>query len=93
MDGFFLFIFIGVIAGWVAGVAVERGGFALLGDVSAGMFGALMGGNLFGAVGIGGSGMLGAVMVATVGAFFLIGVLRLLRRFLSPQAYLRSRAE
>lgn len=80
MEGFLVFILIGLIAGWLAGVLVKGGGFGILGDIAVGVLGAVIGGYLFGTVGIGGSGMLGAILVATVGAIILIFVLRLIRR-------------
>lgn len=80
MEGFLVFILIGLIAGWLAGVLVKGGGFGILGDIAVGVLGAVIGGYLFGTVGIGGSGMLGAILVATVGSIILIFVLRLIRR-------------
>jgi len=80
MEGIILFIVIGLIAGWLAGVLVKGGGFGILGDIVVGVLGAVIGGYLFGVVGIGGRGLLGEVLVATVGAILLIFVLRLIRR-------------
>lgn len=39
--GFVWFIFIGLIAGWLAGVIVKGGGFGLLGDIVVGVIGAI----------------------------------------------------
>lgn len=80
MEGLLLLIFIGLVAGWLAGVLVKGGGFGILGDIVVGVLGAVIGGYLFGVVGIGGSGLLGQILVATVGAVLLIFVLRLIRR-------------
>ena len=80
MEGLLLLIFIGLVAGWLAGVLVKGGGFGILGDIVVGVLGAVIGGYLFGVVGIGGSGLLGQILVATVGAILLIFVLRLIRR-------------
>ncbi len=80
MEGLLLLVFIGLVAGWLAGVLVKGGGFGVLGDIVVGILGAVIGGYLFGVVGIGGSGLLGQILVATVGAILLIFVLRLIRR-------------
>lgn len=80
MEGLLLLVFIGLVAGWLAGVLVKGGGFGVLGDIVVGILGAVIGGYLFGVVGIGGSGLLGQIIVATVGAILLIFVLRLIRR-------------
>jgi len=80
MEGLLLLIFIGLVAGWLAGVLVKGGGFGVLGDIVVGVLGAVIGGYLFGVMGIGGSGLLGEILVATVGAILLIFVLRLIRR-------------
>jgi uncharacterized membrane protein YeaQ/YmgE (transglycosylase-associated protein family) len=80
MEGILLFIVIGLIAGWLAGVLVKGGGFGVLGDIVVGVLGAVIGGYLFGSVGIGGHGLLGEILVATVGPILLIFVLRLIRR-------------
>jgi len=80
MAGLLLLMFIGLVAGWLAGVLVKGGGFGVLGDIVVGILGAVIGGYLFGVVGVGGSGLLGQILVATVGAILLIFVLRLIRR-------------
>jgi uncharacterized membrane protein YeaQ/YmgE (transglycosylase-associated protein family) len=80
MEGLLFFVLIGLVAGWLAGVLVKGGGFGILGDIVVGVLGAVIGGFLFGAVGLGGRGMLGEILVATIGAILLIFVLRLIKR-------------
>lgn len=80
MEGLLLLLFIGLVAGWLAGVLVKGGGFGILGDIVVGILGAVIGGYVFGGMGIGGSGLLGQILVATAGAILLIFVLRLIRR-------------
>ena len=78
---FVWFIFIGLIAGWLAGVIVKGGGFGIIGDIIVGVLGALLGGFLFRFFGVYlGGGMFGAILVATIGAIVLIAVLRLIKR-------------
>ncbi|KEF42812.1 MAG: membrane protein [Cyanobium sp. CACIAM 14] len=76
-----LFLLVGVIAGWLAGVLVKGGGFGLFGDLVVGIIGALIGGLLFsGLAGAAGGGLLGSLLVATLGAVLLLVVLRVLKR-------------
>lgn len=80
MDGLLLFVLIGLIAGWLAGMLVKGGGFGILGDIVVGILGAVIGGYVFRALGISAGGLVGAILVATVGAVILIFILRLIRR-------------
>lgn len=80
MNGLIWFIFVGLIAGWLAGVLVKGDGFGILGDIIVGILGAVLGGFLFDYAGIGMGGFLGSILVATIGAVILISVLRLVRR-------------
>ena len=75
-----IFLAIGAVAGWLAGVLMSGGGFGLLGDIVVGIIGALVGGVLFGALGISAGGLVGAIVTATVGAVVLIFLLRLIKR-------------
>jgi uncharacterized membrane protein YeaQ/YmgE (transglycosylase-associated protein family) len=75
-----IFLAIGAVAGWLAGVLMSGGGFGLLGDIVVGIIGALIGGFLFGALGISVGGLVGAIVTATVGAVVLIFILRLVKR-------------
>jgi len=56
------------------------GGYGLLGDLILGVIGAIVGGYLFGMLGIGAGGLIGALITATVGAIVLIALLRLIKR-------------
>ncbi|MCX5862799.1 MAG: GlsB/YeaQ/YmgE family stress response membrane protein [Desulfomonile sp.] len=78
---FIWFILVGLVAGWLAGVLVEGGGYGVIGDIIVGVVGALLGGFLFGSFGVSaGGGLLGSIVVATVGAVVLIFILRLIKR-------------
>jgi uncharacterized membrane protein YeaQ/YmgE (transglycosylase-associated protein family) len=75
-----LFLLVGVIAGWLAGVLVKGGGFGLIGDLVVGILGALIGGLFFsGLAGAAGGGLLGSILVATLGAVILLVILRLIK--------------
>jgi len=80
MGGLVWFLVVGLVAGWLAGVLMKGGGFGIFGDIAVGIIGAVIGGFLFGAVGIGGGGLLGSILVATIGAVILIFLLRLIKR-------------
>ena len=76
-----LFLLIGVVAGWLAGVIVRGHGLGLVGNIATGVIGSLIGGWLFGDLHlIPGEGLLGAVIGATVGAVILLFVIGLFRR-------------
>ncbi|VWB10475.1 MULTISPECIES: GlsB/YeaQ/YmgE family stress response membrane protein [Burkholderia] len=80
MHGLIVWLVIGAIAGWLAGVLVKGSGFGLLIDIVVGIVGAVIGGWLAGLLGIGFSGMLGSIVIALIGAVILLLVIRLFRR-------------
>jgi uncharacterized membrane protein YeaQ/YmgE (transglycosylase-associated protein family) len=73
------FLLIGLCAGWLAGKVVKGSGFGLLGDLLVGVIGALIGGFLFGKMGVSTPGLLGELLAATVGAIILLLILRFIR--------------
>lgn len=76
-----IWLLVGVIAGWLAGVIVKGGGFGILGDIVVGIVGAFFGGWLFPRLGINlGVGLVSIIASATIGAVVLLLVLRLIRR-------------
>jgi uncharacterized membrane protein YeaQ/YmgE (transglycosylase-associated protein family) len=76
-----LFLVVGIVAGWLAGVLVKGGGFGLIGDLIVGVIGAFLGGFLFSTFGAStGGGLLGSIIVATVGAVVLLFIVRLVKR-------------
>ncbi|WP_256946801.1 MULTISPECIES: GlsB/YeaQ/YmgE family stress response membrane protein [Burkholderia] len=80
MHGLIIWLVIGAIAGWLAGVLVKGGGFGLLIDIVVGILGAVIGGWLAGVLGIGFSGILGSIVIALIGAVILLLVIRLFNR-------------
>ncbi|MGS0892157.1 GlsB/YeaQ/YmgE family stress response membrane protein [Burkholderia stagnalis] len=80
VHGLIVWLIIGAIAGWLAGVLVKGGGFGLLIDIVVGIVGAVIGGWLAGLLGIGFSGILGSIVVAVIGAVILLFVIRLFHR-------------
>lgn len=75
-----IFLFIGAVAGWLAGTLMKGGGFGLLGNIVVGILGAVVGGWLFGSMGIASGGMLGAIITATVGAIILLLIVGLVKK-------------
>ena len=69
-------IIIGIVAGWLAGKIMRGRGFGLLGDLVIGIVGAVLGGFLFGILGIGSYNLVGSLVVATVGAVLLLYIVR-----------------
>lgn len=79
--GVVAFLVIGALAGWLAGEVVRGYGFGLLGNIVVGVVGALLGGILFDAAGIGGEGgFLWTLFVAFIGAVVLLFIAGLVGR-------------
>ncbi len=53
----------------------ERGGFGLLRNIIVGVLGALLGGFVFGLIGIASVGFVGSIVTATAGAVLLLFIL------------------
>lgn len=75
-----VWILIGLIAGWAAGKIMKGSGYGAVMDIILGIIGALVGGFLLGLLGIHGEGLIGSIIVATVGAIFLIWLSRVLKK-------------
>ena len=75
-----IFLLIGAVAGWLAGVIMKGGGFGLAGDIVIGIIGAVLGGWLFRFLGIAAGGLIGAIVTATVGACVLLLIVRLIKK-------------
>ena len=79
--GIIIWLIIGGVAGWLAGLIVRGGGYGIIGDIVVGILGSLIFGWLFGALGLGlGSGIVGSIIAAAIGAVILILALRLVTR-------------
>ena len=78
--GFIWWIIVGLIAGWAAGKIMRGGGYGPLMDIVLGIVGAVVGGWLLGALGIHAGGLIGTIVVAIVGAIFLIWLSRLIKK-------------
>jgi uncharacterized membrane protein YeaQ/YmgE (transglycosylase-associated protein family) len=76
--GIIAWVVIGLIAGWLAGVAMRGGGFGIAGDIVTGLLGALIGGFLMSFFVEGATGFWGSIVVAFIGACVLIAIVRAL---------------
>jgi len=76
-----IFLIVGAIAGWLAGLLVKGYGFGLVGNIVIGIIGAFVAGYLLPAIGISiGDGFIASIIHATIGAVILLIVLGVLRR-------------
>ncbi|MGN6142229.1 MAG: GlsB/YeaQ/YmgE family stress response membrane protein [Mesorhizobium sp.] len=80
VESLIVFLIIGAIAGWLAGLIVKGYGFGLLGNIVVGIVGALIAGWLFPTLGISlGSGIVAAIIHAAIGAIILLVLIRLVK--------------
>ena len=76
-----IWLVVGAIAGWLAGMVVKGSGYGLIGDIVVGILGGLIAGWLLPQVGIViGSGTIAAIIDAFIGAVILLIALRLIKR-------------
>ena len=81
VEALIIWLIVGAIAGWLAGVIVKGIGFGLIGNIIVGIVGALIAGWLLPRLGIAiGGGMIAAIINATIGAVILLVILGLIRR-------------
>ncbi len=74
------FLLIGVAAGWLASQIMKGGGSGLVTDLIMGVIGSVLGGFLFGLLGLSADGAIGSLVTATIGAIVLIAGLRWINR-------------
>ena len=80
-ESLFIFLLVGLLAGWLGGIVVKGYGLGLIGDMVVGVIGSFIGGWVFNSLHlVHGSGFIGELIGATVGAILLLFVLRLVRR-------------
>jgi uncharacterized membrane protein YeaQ/YmgE (transglycosylase-associated protein family) len=76
-----VFLLVGAIAGWLAGLIVRGFGFGLIGNIVVGIIGALVAGYLFPRLGVGlPAGIIGEILSAAVGAVIVLVIIGLIRR-------------
>ncbi|WP_257165265.1 GlsB/YeaQ/YmgE family stress response membrane protein [Bradyrhizobium sp. SRS-191] len=78
-ESLLVILFVGIVAGWLAGRVMDGGGFGLIGDLVVGLLGAFVGNWLLPRLGIHlGVGLVAAIINAFIGAVVLLLVLRLI---------------
>jgi uncharacterized membrane protein YeaQ/YmgE (transglycosylase-associated protein family) len=78
-ESLLVIIFVGIVAGWLAGRVMEGGGFGLVGDLIVGLIGAFIGDWLLPRLGIHlGAGIIALIINAFIGAVVLLLILRLI---------------
>ncbi|MEQ8404349.1 MAG: GlsB/YeaQ/YmgE family stress response membrane protein [Oceanicaulis sp.] len=81
LETLLIWLFVGAVAGWLAGQVVRGYGLGLIGNIVVGIIGAFVGGWVFGQLGIAISqGIVGSIIGATVGAIVILFLLQLVRR-------------
>ena len=81
LESLIIFLIVGGVAGWLAGLIVRGGGFGIVGNIIVGIVGAFVAGFLFPLVHVSlGAGMVGAIIHSTIGAVILLLLVRVLKR-------------
>lgn len=75
-----IFLVIGALAGWLAGVIMKGGGFGLIGDIVVGVLGSFLGGWLLPKLGLSFGGDFGGFITAVIGAVILLFIVRLIKK-------------
>jgi len=76
-----VFLIVGAVAGWLAGVIVKGHGFGLVGNIIVGIVGAFLAGWLLPMLGIAiGGGIVAAIINALIGAVILLVIIGFIRR-------------
>jgi uncharacterized membrane protein YeaQ/YmgE (transglycosylase-associated protein family) len=82
-QGIIIWLLIGAIAGFLAGLVMHGGGYGLLGNIIIGILGAVVAGWLFPRLGVSipiPNPLIKSIAVSTIGAIILLFVLGLVRR-------------
>ncbi len=81
IESVLVFLIVGAIAGWLAGLIVSGFGFGLIGNIVVGIVGAFIAGYLFPAIGVSlGSGIIAAIIHSTIGAVILLVLIKVIKR-------------
>src|SRR6187200_611301 len=81
IESLIVWLIVGAVAGWLAGVIVKGYGFGLVGNIVVGIVGAFLAGLLLPRLGISlAGGIPGAIIYAAIGAVILLVIIGLIRR-------------
>ncbi|MEN8225062.1 MAG: GlsB/YeaQ/YmgE family stress response membrane protein [Bacteroidota bacterium] len=73
-----VFLAIGAVAGWLAGLIFKGGGFGLLWNIIIGIVGGIIGGWIFGS--FFGEALLGQIITALIGALILLFIASMIKK-------------
>ncbi len=81
IDSIIVWLVVGAIAGWLAGLIVKGGGFGLLGNIVIGIIGAVVAGWLLPTLGIHlGTGIIAAIIDSAIGGVIVLVIISLIKR-------------
>ena len=81
LEALIIWLIVGALAGWIAGLIVKGYGFGLIGNIIVGIIGAVIAGWLLPRIGIViGTGFIAALINAVIGAVILLVIIGLIRR-------------
>jgi uncharacterized membrane protein YeaQ/YmgE (transglycosylase-associated protein family) len=80
VESLIVFLVIGLVAGWLAGLIWKGGGFGLVWNLIIGVVGSFIGGFIFRYLGIAYTGWIASIIAAVVGALILLAIVNLFRR-------------
>ncbi|MFH1599013.1 MAG: GlsB/YeaQ/YmgE family stress response membrane protein [Pseudomonadota bacterium] len=75
-----IFLIIGALAGWLAGLVMKGRGFGILVNMVVGVLGAFFGGWLLPKLGVSFGGDIGVFITAFIGAVLLLAIIGLIKR-------------
>jgi uncharacterized membrane protein YeaQ/YmgE (transglycosylase-associated protein family) len=79
-ESLIVILFVGLVAGWLAGKVVRGAGFGIVGDILIGIIGAFIASWLFPKLGIHiGTGLVSEIIYSAIGAIILLLIVRLVR--------------
>ena len=79
-ESLIVILFVGLVAGWLAGKVVRGAGFGIIGDIIIGIIGAFIASWLFPKLGIHlGVGIVSEIIYSAIGAILLLLIVRLIR--------------
>ena len=81
IESLIVWLIVGGVAGWLAGLIVKGYGFGLIGNIVVGIVGAFIAGWLFPRLGISiGGGIISAIIYAMIGAVILLVIIGFFKR-------------
>ncbi len=81
IESIIVWLIVGAIAGWLAGLIVKGGGFGLLGNIVIGIIGAVVAGWLLPTLGVHlGAGIIGAIIDSVIGAVVVLVIISLIKK-------------